>query len=68
MKINYLFAIDELGCTKAYDEYKKTLDPNISENRKARAFCSHYSHILPYRLPCFIKGQEQPYLDFIGAN
>lgn len=64
-RYNLLFAIKELACERAFEEYKANLDPNISENRKARAFLAHFSHILPYKLPCFIKGQEMPYMEYL---
>ena len=60
VKYNLLFAIQDMNLDLAFDEYKKTLNPDISENRKARAFLTKYARVIgPYKLPCYVVGQER---------
>lgn len=60
VKYNLLFAIHDMRLDRAFEEYKLKLSPDISENRKARAFLTHFSRVIgSYKRPNYIVGQEK---------
>ena len=60
-KYNLLFAIQDMKLDKAFEDYKKCLNPSISENRKAKAFLTHFARVIgPYKLECYEVGKERP--------
>lgn len=64
VKYNWLYMIKDLNLTEAFEEFKSK-HKDISLNRLARAFISHYKYILPYKCNCYLVGHEMPYLEFI---
>lgn len=68
VKYNLLFAIHDMMLDRAFDEYKLKLSPDISENRKARAFLTHFSRVIgSYKRPNYIVGQEK-YTEELNAE
>ena len=65
-RYNLLFAIHDMLLDDAFKDYKMTLNPDISENRKAKAFLTHYGRVIgSYKIECYEVGKEKPRFSYV---